>query len=168
MLALSSPRWSDLRHAYGSASDVPSWLVALQSLPSSGGEAEPWFSIWSALAHQGDVFDASYAAVPHVVAALSTAPEKADQSFFQFPAWVEICRAKGGPEIPSDLSEPYFVALSRLPALASRVTPPCEPGLLVCCLAAVAVANGQVGIAECVLELSPDVAQEFLEWFSQR
>jgi hypothetical protein len=58
------------------------------------GKAEPWFSLWSSLAHQGDVYSASFAAVPHVVHALSTAPERADASFFQFPTWVEIYRQK--------------------------------------------------------------------------
>ena len=61
MLPLDSPRWSRLTHAYGSASDVPHWLTQLSSLPTSEGQNEPWYSIWSALAHQGDVYEASYA-----------------------------------------------------------------------------------------------------------
>jgi hypothetical protein len=67
-------RWSNLQHAYGSASDVPGLLRRLEVLPASSGTDEPWFSLWSSLAHQGDVYSASFAAVPHVVRALSTAP----------------------------------------------------------------------------------------------
>jgi hypothetical protein len=94
VLSLQSARWSELQHAYGRAADIPSLLEHLRELPKSEGEAEPWFTLWSALAHQGDVYSASFAAVPHVVAALATDPARADASFFQFPAWVEICRAK--------------------------------------------------------------------------
>src|SRR5690348_14783407 len=92
MLNLDSSRWADLQHAYGAASDTPDLLRQLQSLPDSVGESQPWFSLWSSLAHQGDVYPASFAAVPHVVDALATRPESAPAVFFQFPAWVEICR----------------------------------------------------------------------------
>jgi len=71
MLDLDDPRWSDLTHAYGKASDIPDLLRQLDKLPLATGDAEPWFSLWSALAHQGDVYPASFAAVPHVVAMLA-------------------------------------------------------------------------------------------------
>jgi hypothetical protein len=58
MLSLDSPRWADLTHAYGVASDIPELLRQLHSLPDSSGESEPWFNLWSALAHQGDVYPA--------------------------------------------------------------------------------------------------------------
>ena len=169
MLPLDSPRWSQLAHAYGSAADVPTWLTRLTDLPSSEGNAEPWFSIWSALAHQGDVYASSYAAVPHVVAALAAAPEKADSSYFHFPAWVEICRAKNGPPIPSDLEAPYFAALGRLPALvAFAASNQWSPAFLACCMAAIAVAKGQPAMAEAALELNPELAEQFLEWSAEQ
>src|SRR5271156_1016157 len=55
MLSLESPEWASLYHAYGPASDIPRLLRQLDTLPIADGDAEPWFSIWSALAHQGDV-----------------------------------------------------------------------------------------------------------------
>src|SRR4051812_18724264 len=119
MLSLASPRWSQLKHAYGSAADIPPLLRALESLPASDGEKEPWFTLWSALAHQGDVYPASFAAVPHVVRALSTDPERADSTFFHFPAWVEVCRHRKNVAIPQDLSDAYFKALAQLPALVA-------------------------------------------------
>ncbi len=129
MLSLQSARWSELLHAYGNAADIPALLERLRELPKSEGEAEPWFTLWSALAHQGDVYSASFAAVPHVVAALAAAPARADESYFQFPAWVEICRAKNGVEVPDDLRAFYFEALARLPGLvAQAANQPWEPG----------------------------------------
>jgi hypothetical protein len=52
MLSLDSPLWSELRHAYGTAGDIPVLLRALDSVPSSANDAGPWFSLWSALAGQ--------------------------------------------------------------------------------------------------------------------
>jgi hypothetical protein len=113
-------RWPDLKHAYGSAGDIPHLLQQLLVLPASSDRDEPWFSLWSALAHQGDVYSASFAAVPHVVRALAIAPTKADSSFFHFPAWVEICRQKTATPIPEDLRQAYFDALARLPSLVAQ------------------------------------------------
>jgi len=92
VLDVKSPRWSELEHAYGTARDTPSRLCQLLDLPKSEGTTEPWLALWSSLAHQDDVYAAPIAAVPHVVAVLTTAPDRADESCLQFPAWVEICR----------------------------------------------------------------------------
>lgn len=169
MLELDSPRWYELSHAYGQANDIPSALEALKSLPESAGESEPWFGIWSALAHQGDVYDASYAAVPHVVAALQQDPVQAGFDFFQFPAWVEICRVRSGPPIPDDLTGPYFEALAKLPSLAAlAANGPMTKDKLICCLAATAAAKNESGIAEVIMELTPEVAASFNEWLQEQ
>lgn len=169
MLSLESQRWAELEHAYGTASDIPHLLAQLANFPGVKGEEEPWFSLWSALAHQGDVYSASFAAVPHVIAALARAPLKADSTYFQFPAWVEICRRKRNVEIPADLEFDYFAALSRLPALvADAAGREWDASFLQCALSAIAVAKGQTTIAESILELSPKVANEFIVWCSER
>ena len=169
MLSLNDPRWSELQHAYGAAADTPALLKQLADLPSAEKNNEPWFSIWSALAHQGDVYSASFAAVPHLIDALATAPLKADFSYFQFPAWVEVCRVKNGVSVPEDIAPAYFESLSRLPALAAvAASRQWDESFLRCTLSAVAAAKGQQEIAEAVLELSPEVAGEFIEWFYER
>jgi hypothetical protein len=169
LLSLDDSRWSELQHAYGAASDIPALLKQLADLPSSEDDSEPWFTLWSALAHQGDVYSASFAAVPHVVEALASAPLKAESSYFQFPAWVEVCRKKNGVEIPEDLEAAYFASLSRLPSLvAGAAAREWEPELLCCALSAIAAAKGQTTVAEAVLELTPDVAEEFIAWFFAR
>ena len=170
MLSLQSERWSELQHAYGSAGNIPALLERLRGLPRSEGESEPWFTLWSALAHQGDVYAASFAAVPHVVAALASGPAEADESFLHFPAWVEICRAEGKVEVPEDLKAPYFEALARLPGLVAQASGRLrEAGFLACALSAIAAANGQHAIAEAALEMSsPEVAEKFLEWYSEQ
>jgi len=169
MLSLEDPQWSNLRHAYGQASDIPGLLAQLKQLPSSENNQEPWQSLWSSLTHQGDVFPATFAAVPHVIQAIASAPERADFSYFQFPAWVEICRQKSGVAIPEDLQPAYFHALSQLPGLVGKAADrPWEPLFLSCALAAIAASKGHPVVAEAVLELSPEVAPEFMEWMFTR
>ncbi len=169
MISLNDPRWSELQHAYGAAANIPELLKQLTDLPSSEEDKEPWFSIWSALAHQGDVYSASFAAVPHVIDALASAPLRADSSYFQFPAWVEVCRVKNGVSVPEDIAPTYFESLSRLPALvAAAASRKWDEGFLRCALSAVAAAKGQPAVAAAVLELSPEVAGEFMEWFDER
>ena len=169
MLSLDSPEWSALSHAYGKASDIPSLLRQLETLPASANDSEPWFSLWSALAHQGDVYSASFAAVPHVVAYLGTAPTRADFSFFQFPAWVEICRVKHGIEVPSELAAAYRDAMEKLPQLvAAAAGRDWDENVLACALAAIAASKGNVVVAEAALELNTATAQEFLNWQFER
>lgn len=169
MLSLDSPRWSELSHAYGRADDIPNLLRQLQSLPSSENDKEPWFSIWSALAHQGDVYSASFAAVPHVVASLATAPDRADFTFFQFPAWVEVCRQRNNVAIPQDLAAAYLEAIAKLPQLvAAAANREWDESLLSCALAAVAASKGFASVAEAVLELNSEVAEDFLKWHLDR
>lgn len=169
MLSLDSKKWSELKHAYGNASDIPNLLRQLETLPSSEGDKEPWFSIWSSLAHQGDVYSASFAAVPHVIRVLRQAPENADFTYFQFPAWVEVCRQKHSVEIPKELEADYFSALSELPSLvAASAEREWDSNFLCCALAAIAAAKGFGSVAEAVQEINPEVAEEFMEWFFNR
>lgn len=168
-LALDSPRWDELEHAYGRASDIPALLRQLPTLPPSTDDQEPWFSLWSALAHQNDVYSASFAAVPHVVRALTTSPSTADFTYFQFPAVVEAWRQQKGVAIPDDLRADYFAALAALPSLVAQVAErEWDGGFLACALAAMAAAKGFGNVAEAVLEMTPEVADEFMEWFFSR
>jgi hypothetical protein len=99
MLPLDDPYWSELVHAYGKASDVPELLLALASStgPKTGYEEEPWYSLWSSLCHQGDVYTASYAAVPHIVKIACEAAPPIDSSFLQLPAAIEVARGRMKP-----------------------------------------------------------------------
>jgi hypothetical protein len=119
VLRLEDSRWGELRHAYGTAENIPQLLSQLSALPSDEADAEPWFTLWSALAHQSDVYPASYAAVPHVVSALASAPSEAPVAFFHFPAWVEVCRHRARSEVPPFLAKPYFASLKQLPSLVA-------------------------------------------------
>ena len=67
LLKLESPRWSSLRHAFGSAEDIPSLIRALNADPKTDASTCAWEQLWTRVHHQGSVYDASYATVPHLV-----------------------------------------------------------------------------------------------------
>lgn len=169
MLSLDSQGWSKLTHAYGDATDIPDLLRQLESFPVADNEKEPWFSIWSSLAHQGDVFSASFAAVPHIINALSKEPSKASYDYFQFPAWVEICRHNNNVKVPGDLAPAYKEALNMLPSLiAAASVNEWDEGFARCAMAALAVAKGCPSLGQAALELSPDILSDFTEWLDER
>ena len=128
-----------------------------------------WFSLWSSLAHQGDVYSASFAAVPYVIDALAKAPLTADFTCFQFPAWVEICRIKNNISVPENLSSAYFEALARIPSLIAACSDrKWDATFTQCALSALAASKSQASIAEVNQELSPELANEFLQWYFDR
>ncbi len=117
MLGLNSPQWKQLQHAYGSAEGIPRLLEQLLSAPEKPEDylTEPWFSLWSALCHQGDVYSAFYAAVPHIVqsASLKAANERLDA--VHLAMCIEASRnRKAAPKMPDDLAVAYFQALQQL------------------------------------------------------
>ena len=165
MLSLDSPRWSELVDAYGPSSDIPALLSELQTLPADeGSEAEPYFSLWSALCHQGDIYTASYAAVPHIARAIASSPERAPWSLFQMLACIEIARVKGrGPEIPPELQADYFAALGSVPGLVARAAAVTwDHWYCGAALSALAASKGSASIAEAILELDPETIEAML------
>lgn len=113
LLSLDDPRWSALHHAYGAADDVPRMLRALArgedrretTKPREG----PWDAIWSALCHQGDVYTATYAALPHVVAIGTQRPAVEQPMFWGFAAAVAISSHRAS--MPTDLRAAYDVSV---------------------------------------------------------
>jgi hypothetical protein len=159
MLALDDPQWATLAHAYGPATDIPGLLRKLTlSVRPSAARDEPWWSLWSSLCHQGDVYSASYAALPHVVQIAFDASGPVDMSFFLLPASIEIARHNGrGPEIPSFLRESYKSGLVQImDCVQVHRHEPWDQDTLQVVAAAQAVSKGLHRIAEALVELDND------------
>jgi len=121
VLDLDSDAWGELRHAYGSAADIPALLRQLPSAPikSRESESEPWFSLWSALCHQSDVYEASFAAVPHIIAAAARRAPSGRSEYLFLAGTIESMRHKASsPSIPADLERAYVEALGAAVPLA--------------------------------------------------
>lgn len=157
MLALDDPFWLQLNHAYGLASDIPNLLrnLALSPGQTSDDQAEPWHSLWSSLCHQGDVYTASYAAVPHLVQIAADTPGPIDWSFFGLPAAVEIARFnQRGPAIPPELIGSYEKALTRLVDCVNvHRTDAWDKSMALSVATAMAAAKGHHRLAEALLNL---------------
>jgi hypothetical protein len=168
MLALNDPRWSTLSHAYGSAQDIPEMLRVLgqDAGRSAPIDSEPWFGLWSSLCHQDDVFEASYAAVPHIVDIGTNADGPVNFSFFQFPAAVEVARKNGrGPEVPVDLEFGYFAAIKKLDDLiAAHRNEDWDVDTLLSVLGAQAVAKGNHRVAAAIMNLDDVLIQRLIDF----
>ena len=116
--------WASLRHAYGPAGDIPALLArALVSAAPATFRDEPWFSLWSALYHQDDIYPASYAAVPELVdIATARGGAVAAESLF-LAASIELRRhAPGAPAIPPMVAAAYDGAVAAARRLSAELT----------------------------------------------
>lgn len=170
MLSLDDPRRNELQHAYGDAADIPDLLRALSSStgPTKDYRDEPWFSLWSSLCHQDDVYTASYAAIPHIVDIASKAKSPIDFSFFQLPASVEIARkCRRGPDLPTAFADEYHRAIAQLVENVNlHRQADWDQSMLISAAAALAVAKGHIDVAEALLNLDDDLIKKIrnCEW----
>jgi hypothetical protein len=169
MLDLDSPRWSELEHAYGKAKNIPSFLAKLSDATETKIKKDAWFYLWSALAHQGEVYSASFASVPHIIQALKKNINNLDISYLSFPVWVEICRNNKSINIPEDIAKDYFLSISELPKIIiSAESRDWDEEFTVLAISSIALAKGFHAIAEAVQEMNSATAKEFLGWVSSR
>jgi hypothetical protein len=90
----------------------------VRKLEATQNIEEAWSELWDELHHQGDVGEASYAAVPLLV---DTHRRRgvADWNTYALVSTIELARtANRNPEIPVWLSDDYFHALQELAKIA--------------------------------------------------
>jgi hypothetical protein len=107
--------WATLRHAYGSAEDVPA-LLATAKAGGDGGTV--WDDLWSRLCHQGTVYSASYAALPALAAMTAQHPPAGYVASLHLAA--AIVASNDGPQDRSAVRRRYDNELSVLRDLAER------------------------------------------------
>ena len=161
MLELDSPKWDKLTHAYGQASDIPALLEQLKTAPRRASwRSEPWFSLLSALCHQDDVYTASYAAVPHVVAVAAAKPAGERLEHLQFVGWVEACRhRKKAPALPAALKTDYRASLEQAGSLILECLEisSWKEGELMVLLGALAAVRGRYKLGAAIFDLEKEV-----------
>lgn len=149
--------WTKLHHAYGSAGDIPALLSRARTAraPTTHTD-EPWFTLWSALYHQDDIYSASYAAVPELVAIASERGGAIAAECLFLAASIELRRQEpDAPAMSPELRAAYDQALARARPLASdlaRRAPDDEGKLEV----AATVFDGDYDGARALLELDGD------------
>ena len=85
MLPLNDPRWNTLAGGYKTPYDPSDALRRIEA----GKDA--WDELWQELHHQGDVGEASYAAVPHLVRIAKLLPRR-DWNFYGLVSTIEVER----------------------------------------------------------------------------
>jgi hypothetical protein len=111
MLNLDDRRWSDLTGGYRTLFDPRPLLAKLETGQDA---AVAWHGLWEELHHQGDVGEASYAAVPHLVR-IHRKLAVVEHNAYAMVALIELARKKSGnPELPKWLEEDYFAAIREL------------------------------------------------------
>jgi len=171
MIDLTSQKWSKLTHAYGQASKIPELLKKLEDYPKKNNwKSEPYFSLWSALCHQGDVYSASYAAVPHILSLALLSPSQISYDYLLLPTSIEIARVSGrGPDLPPEYEPIYLSSLSNIPKIVGAIgAKRLDETWPITCAAAIAIAGGQTKIAQAILELEGDVPELFLKWIENQ
>ena len=112
MIPLDSPIWADLEQAYGSAANVPAMLDKLRHMR----DRDAWDDIWASLCHQGTVYTATYAAVPHIFDIFQSASEAEREEFIMF--FGRVAASLDGAPIPKRLESEYAKAIQAVAEVA--------------------------------------------------
>ena len=118
MLSLDDNRWNNLTGGYRMKCDPRPLLAGLESAEN---KETAWHELWEELHHQGDVGEASYASVPHLVR-IHRANGTVDWNTYAMVAIIELARGKGNnPEVPTWLEEDYLRAIRELAEIGAAL-----------------------------------------------
>ena len=159
MLSLDDNRWNDLAGGYRMKCDPRPLLAELES---EQNRDTAWHELWEELHHQGDVGEASYASVPHLVR-IHRKSGRADWNTYAIVAIIELARGKGhNPEVPKWLEEDYLRAIQELAEIgAGEIWRTEEPEAVRAILGVIAIAKGLRTHGRFLVEYSEDELLEF-------
>ena len=162
MLPLDDARWQSYLGGYRVPFDAS---PALRRLLADDPDEPLWDELSTELHHQGDVYQASYAAVPWLVEFVRRSP-RIDSNALVLIATIELERGQhGNPKVAKELAGDYFAAIKSLPGvLGSHPDEQWSELVVQPAVACIALARGQRWFARAYLELDRDTARR---WFSE-
>ncbi len=166
MLSYDDPKWREMLGGYRMPYDP---TPALKSLESGDDMDRAWEELWNGLYHQGDLGEASYAVVPHLVR-IHKEKRNLDWNLYGFVSTVEIERKKiDNPAIPDWLEATYASALEDLLSIAFKDLAQSDDPLAVrLILAFIVLAKGYRKYAALILDFDEseldNVFEEYLGW----
>jgi hypothetical protein len=157
---LDDPRWTGLHGGYRIPYDPRG---ALRALAEGKDVAVAWQELWGELHHQGDVGEASYAAVPQLVR-IHAARGVADWNTYGLVAIIEEARQSGrNPELPANLRHPYEAAWRELMEIGLTELKVADDTTLVCSIISVlAIGKGQLNLGRFAIFFPENERQEIL------
>jgi hypothetical protein len=159
MLSFDDNRWNNLTCGYRLKCDPRPLLAQLESEQT---RVTAWHELWEELHHQGDVGEASYASVPHLVRIHRKGGLDAWNTY-AIVAIIELARGKGtNPEVPRWLEEDYFRAIRELAEIGTaEISRAEEPDAVRAILGVIAIAKGLRTHGEFLVEYSEDEMLDF-------
>jgi hypothetical protein len=111
MISLKDARWSNMTGGYKTPFDP---RPSLKRLETDSDTTEVWQELWEELHHQGDVGEASFAAVPFLVRSYRERGVL-DWNTYAIVAIIELARKEGkNPDVPRWIADDYFQAIAKL------------------------------------------------------
>jgi hypothetical protein len=140
MLSLDDNRWNNLTGGYRVKCDPRPLLAQLESEQT---RETAWHELWEELHHQGDVGEASYASVPHLLRIHRT-NGIVDWNTYAMVAIIELARGKGdNPELPTWLEEDYHRSIRELAKIgAAEIWRTEDPEAVRAILGVIAISKG--------------------------
>ena len=94
--------WGRLTHAYGWARDVPSILHNIVARDQAR-RAEGWEALFSAIVHQGSIYDSTVATIPFLIEAAANpdTPERARILYYLRKLWLRA-QEHGGDSLVAE------------------------------------------------------------------
>jgi len=100
----------------------------LKRLETDVDTKEVWQQLWDELHHQGDVGEASFAAVPFLVQSYSEGGGTAWNTY-AIVAIIELARKEGkNPDVPQWIADDYFRAIQKLAKIGAKEVLKAEVG----------------------------------------
>jgi len=161
MIAYDDKRWEGLKGGYKLPYDPRPILRKLEA----GETAESaWQELWDELHHQGDVGEASYASVPHLVR-IQAQSSTVDWNPYALISTIEIERHRSGnPPLPKWLEEDYRQAWQKVIEIGTRDICKADNPLAVrAILGAVALGKGNVELGAFIAHSDASEIDNFLE-----
>lgn len=159
-LDFGDERWASLLGGYRIPYDP---RKALRLLERSEDTAQAWNELWDELHHQGDIGDASFAAVPYLID-IHDRRGVPDWNTYALAAVIELARdAPENPKLPAVLKEPYDDAWKRLVEIGRRELKAAEDGTLITSILGVlAIGKGQRTVGQFAIDFTEDEREELL------
>jgi hypothetical protein len=158
LLSFDDNRWIDLKGGYRIPFDPRQLLQKLESGTDIKG---CWQNLWQELYHQGDVGEASYAAVPHIVRIYQNLG-KIDWNAYAIVTSIELARNVGNnPDVPLWLRQGYEDAMKKLAMIGLGELPHAnDKETIRSMLATLAILKGARTYARIIIDYSEDELNE--------
>ena len=165
MKHLEDSRWEQLKGGYKTKYDP---RPALAKLEKHQDVDSAWAELWNELHHQGDVGEASYAAVPELVR-IHKQHGSVYWNVYGLTAVIELARANpSNPELPDWLAASYFDAIRELAVIgAAEIFGTEDPDTARAILGVIAIERSLRKHAEILVEYSESELEQIeITWQS--